>query len=136
VATGGANGIAGRLSLCSNRTTYGVGERVCFVEWIKDTAGNGAKYGVLGVHAARDGGGALFQTSWSAQLAPGEQLTLGPGCEGPVDVCGGAWEDGMSFPSPGTYRLTLSMCFSPFSVCGGSEAVWAALTSPIVITVQ
>ena len=70
------------------------------------------------------GSGGQFQTSWSADLAPGGVLWIDPGCEGPTDRCKGPWEDGMRIATPGTYRLVLSVCFSPFGQCLGTDGDW------------
>jgi hypothetical protein len=134
-AVGGTRGLTGRLTLCSGQTTFAVGERVCFIEWIRNNTAQAIDYGILGVQATNLAGGGQFQTSWSGELAAGGRLGIDPGCEGPVDRCNGAWEDGMRLSAPGSYRLTLQVCYSSFSDClGGGD--WEVLSAPIIITVN
>jgi hypothetical protein len=125
-----AHGLTGSLTLCSSRTTYAVNERICFREQIKNTTNNVVRYGILGVLATPiSGGQSQFQTSWGGDLA------IDPGCFGPTDRCGGAWEDGMKLGAPGTYRLTLNICYSSRDTClSGGE--WETLTGGLVVTVQ
>jgi hypothetical protein len=133
----GTHGITGQLRLCNNKTTYGTSERICFVESIRNTTAAPVSYGILGVQASSlSGGGGQFQTSWSADLAPGHVLWIDPGCEGPTDRCNGSWEDGMTIRTPGTYRLVLSVCFSEFNTCLGTSGDWETLSQPIVVSVQ
>jgi len=125
-----AHGLTGQLTLCEARTTFAIGERICFKELIKNTTNGAVRYGILGVQAASLAGGpGQFQTSWSGELG------IDPGCFGPMDRCGGQWEDGMKITNPGPYRLTLQICYSAENVClNGGE--WETLTSGINITVQ
>ena len=131
-------GMSGRLSLCTGRTTYSSGERVCFLEWIKNTTADTIGYGVLGVryvNVATNSGG--FHTSWNGELANGGKLSVEAGCEGPIThPCRGTHEDGVIISAPGSYRLTMQICFSDFNTCIGPEGDWATLSSPIVITVN
>lgn len=137
-AVAGSHGITGNLRLCNpNKTTYAANERICFVESIRNTTSAPVSYGILGVQASSlSGSGGQFQTSWSADLAPGGVLWIDPGCEGPTDRCNGPWEDGMRIATPGSYRLVLSVCFSPFGTCLGTGGDWETLSQPIVVSVQ
>lgn len=129
----GVHGLTGNLRLCNTaKTTYAVNERICFVEFIHNNTGAPVSYGILGV-AASNG---QFQTSWSADLAPGGWLWIDPGCDGPTDRCKGAWEDGIRIGTPGTFTLVLSVCFSPFGECQSASAAWENLSQPITIRVQ
>jgi hypothetical protein len=132
----GSRGVVGKLTLCANKTTFGVGERICFVEWIKNTTTAAVNYGIIGVQAVNlSGGPNQFQTSWDGQLAPGGFLAVDAGCEGPTDRCKGQWEDGMRINTAGAYRLTLQICYSTFNDClGGGD--WETLSAPINVTVQ
>ena len=130
------NGISGMLNLCSSQVTFGIGERVCFVEWIKNNTNHAVSYGILGVTAARQGGGTQFQTSWNGQQAQHGMLGIDPGCIGPTDRCKGQWEDGMRLSNAGTYQLTQTVCFSDYPTCRGATGDWEAMSGPIVITVQ
>jgi hypothetical protein len=132
----GAHGVSGNLNLCSSQVTFAVGERVCFVEWIKNNTSQSVAYGILGVTAVRDSGGVQFQTSWSGELAPQGLLGIDPGCIGPTDRCKGQWEDGMRLNSSGIYHLTLNVCFSDYPTCRGTTGDWEVLSGAIVITVQ
>jgi hypothetical protein len=132
----GSHGLSGKLTLCSAKTAYAVGERVCFVEWIQNSTGAPISYGILGVQATNLAGGGQFQTSWSADLAPGGVLWIDPGCIGPTDRCNGQWEDGMRLSTSGNYRLTLNVCFSDFGACLGNDGQWEGLSVPIIISVN
>jgi hypothetical protein len=126
----GTRGITGQLFLCNPKTIYAAGwERICFVELIQNHTGARINYGIFGVQATNlSGGPSQFQTSWSGDLA------IDPGCLGPTNRCGGAWEDGMKMNAVGIFSLTLQICYSSQTTCqGGGE--WEALTPGIVITV-
>jgi hypothetical protein len=131
----GTHGVNGQLTMCGGRLSFAVNERVCFVEWIKNTTAAPIGYGVLGVGAVKSGGGSQFQTSWSAQLAPQGLLWIDPGCIGPTDRCNGAWEDGMRLPSAGSWRLTLQVCFSDFNTCL-EAGEWEVLSAPITVSIN
>ncbi len=125
----GARGITGQLTLCNPKTTYAPGERICFNESIVNTTNAFIPYGILGVVAvSASGGPTQFQTSWSGDLG------LNPGCVGPTDRCGGAWEDGIRIATPGNYLLYLQICYSPINIClSGGE--WESLTGGLAVTV-
>jgi uncharacterized protein YraI len=132
----GAHGVSGMLNLCSHQVVFAVNERVCFVEWIKNNSAQAVPYGLLGVTAVKDSGGAQFQTSWSGEQAAHGLLGIDPGCIGPTDRCKGQWEDGIRLGSAGGYRLYLSVCFSDFPTCLGKSGDWETLSGAIVISVQ
>ena len=131
----GTHGVSGQLSMCGGKLSFAVNERVCFVEWIKNTTTAPISYGVLGVIAVKSTGGTQFQTSWDAQGAPSGLLWIDPGCIGPTDRCNGVWEDGMRLPSAGSWRLSMQVCFSDFTTClnGGD---WETLSAPITVSVN
>ncbi|MCC7360450.1 MAG: SH3 domain-containing protein [Anaerolineales bacterium] len=131
----GTHGVSGQLTMCGGRLSFAVNERVCFVEWIKNTTAAPISYGVLGVIAVKSTGGTQFQTSWDAQGAASGLLWIDPGCVGPTDRCNGPWEDGMRLPSAGSWRLSMQVCFSDFTTClnGGD---WETLSAPITISVN
>jgi uncharacterized protein YraI len=132
----GAHGVSGMLNLCSNQVVFAVNERVCFVEWIKNNTTQAVPYGLLGVTAVKDSGGAQFQTSWNGEQAAHGLLGIDPGCIGPTDRCKGQWEDGIRLGSAGGYRLYLSVCFSDYPTCRGNSGDWETLSGAIMITVQ
>jgi uncharacterized protein YraI len=131
----GSHGVSGQLRMCGGKLTFAVNERVCFIEWIKNTTTAPVSYGVLGVGAVKTTGGSQFQTSWSAQLAPQGLLWIDPGCVGPTDRCNGEWEDGMRLPSSGSWQLTLQVCFSAFDTCLNGGA-WEVLSAPITVQIN
>jgi hypothetical protein len=125
-------GITGELTLCNpEKPTFAATiERICFREKIVNTTSQTVTYGIIGVQATNlSGGPSQFQTSWRGDLK------IDAGCTGPTDSCGGPWEDGMYFTTPGTYRLTLSICYSKIDVCLGSSGDWETLTSGVEVTV-
>ena len=132
----GAHGVSGMLNLCSSQVTFAVNERVCFVEWIKNNTTQPVPYGLLGVTAVKNGGGAQFQTSWSGEQAAHGMLGIDPGCVGPTDRCKGEWEDGIRLGSAGGYKLYLSVCFSDYPTCRGASGDWETLSGAIDISVQ
>ena len=124
-----SHGIVGTLTLCDARTTYAANERICVIEQIYNSTNANIDYGILGVNAANiTGGPSWFQSSWTGNL------TLAPGCTGPVGTCGGKWDDGFKL-SAGTYHFTLDICYSSVATCqhGGT---WETLTAPITVVVQ
>ena len=132
----GTHGVSGQLTMCGGKLNFAVNERVCFVEWIKNTTAAPIKYGILGVGAVNtSGGGSLFHTSWDAQAVPDGFLWIDPGCIGPTDRCNGVWEDGLRLASAGNWRLTLQVCFSDFTTClnGGD---WETLSAPITVSIN
>jgi uncharacterized protein YraI len=134
-AVGGARGITGSLQMCGGKTTFAAGvERICFIETIRNPTSATVQYGIIGVLAMNTATGATqFQSSWSAFTGP---LAIDPGCTGPTDKCNGPWEDGMYIATPGTYRLTLNMCFTTTIEGCASGGDWVTLTPGIDIVVQ
>jgi hypothetical protein len=134
-STGGARGLTGTLQMCGGKTTFAAGtERICFIETIRNTTNATVQYGIIGVLATNTATGATqFQSSWSAFTGP---LAIDPGCTGPTDKCGGPWEDGMRIATPGNYRLTLNICFTPTIEGCSSGGDWVTLTPGIDIVVQ
>lgn len=125
-----ARGVRGKLELCdaSKPSFATIIERICFVETIYNQTNQNIDYGLLGVQATNlSGGKSQFQTSWSGELR------LNGNGIGPVP--NGGWEDGIFLQEPGTYRLTLEICYSPLKQCSQSTAEWETLTSGIIITV-
>jgi hypothetical protein len=131
-------GLSGKLTLCSGKTTFAPGERICLVEWIQNNTGAPISYGILGLRATHTGDAGIwkFHTSWDAAGLPNGLLGIDPGCVGPTDRCNGEWRDeGLTLGSPGTYQVTLSVCFSEFSACTGGGH-WEAMSGPLFITIQ
>lgn len=130
VVVSGQHGVSGELSLCEVKPSYAdTIERICVNELIRNHTGATIEYGIIGVKAQNlSGGPSVFHTSWLGSLA------INANCTGPRDRCGGAWEDGLYIATPGTYRLTLDICYSSVRTCqdGGD---WETLTPGIVINV-
>ncbi|MEK7784123.1 MAG: hypothetical protein AAB658_01700 [Chloroflexota bacterium] len=138
----GAHGISGSLQLCDpGKTTYaakavtaiGLIERVCIVETIQNHTSQTVTYGILGVFAQNtSGGSSQFQTSWRGDLK------INGGCTGPSGDggCGGSHTDtGFFIDQPGSYVLTLRICYSNVDTCLGSSGDWETLTSGVEVTV-
>jgi len=126
------NGVSGELALKSDKPTYAARiENIFFTETIKNHTANTVKYGILGVKGAKISGEGedFFHTSWSGDLV------LGPNCIGPKDACGGPWDDSLTVDAPGTYRLTLDICFSSPDEAQSGRGDWHTLTSGVEITV-
>ncbi|MBI4771140.1 MAG: hypothetical protein HY784_12200 [Chloroflexi bacterium] len=125
-----AHGLTGQLTLCPKPVSgdglphyTAVTERVCFVELITNTSTDTVKYSILGVQATNlSGGQGVFQTSWRGDLS------ICPGCKGPNN---GPWEDGLFLPAPGTYSLSLSICYSSVDICQGASGEWETLAGGI-----
>jgi hypothetical protein len=129
------SGLAGSLALCNPaQTTYPVGSDVCVIETIQNHNPFTVNYSILGVAVRGPENG--FQTSW------GGSLSIGPGCTGPVDTCGGPWQDNVRgpnnqhFTAPGSYTLALSICFSSYSACQQPGANWQEFSPGIAITIS
>lgn len=121
--------LSGSLALCNPaKTTYAVGERICFVETVRNTTANNYTLGIVGVLAA--GPVNQFQTSWSGAI------NVRSGCTGPTDGCNGPWEDGMRLNTAGTYSLRLQVCYSDQATCASPSGDWESLGPSIQITVQ
>ena len=120
--------LTGQLALCESRTTYGVNENICFIETITNPTEGVVHYGILGVSIVGEGV-SDFHTSWSGDLS------IAPKCTGPVDTCGGAWQDNLSIGAPGTYTLTLAVCYSPEDVCPGPGADWQNFPPGVTVTI-
>ncbi len=138
----GAHGISGSLQLCNpGKTTYaakavtaiGLIERVCIVETIQNHTSQTVTYGILGVFAQNtSGGSSQFQTSWRGDLK------INGGCTGPSGDggCGGSHTDtGFFIDQPGSYVLTLRICYSNVDTCLGSSGDWETLTAGIPIEI-
>jgi hypothetical protein len=124
-------GLLGELLLCNpEKPSFAANiERICFREKIVNTTNGPITYGILGVQAANLSGGAnKFQTSWAGDLS------IGAGCTGPTDSCGGPWEDGM-YLEAGTYHLSLSICYSKLDVCRSASGEWETLTPGVTVNV-
>lgn len=71
------------------------------------------------------GGANGFQTSWRGDLS------VPAHGNGPT---GGGWQDGL-YLEPGTYSLTLSICYSDVNTCLGQSGNWETLTPGIIVNV-
>ncbi len=137
----GPHGISGSLQLCDpGKTTYaakaqtsiGLIEQICIYETIRNHTDHTVTYGWLGVHAQNiSGGPSQDQASWQGELK------INAGCSGPTgDGCGGTHTDtGFFMNTPGTYVLTLDICYSNVDVCQTAAGEWERLTSGITIEV-
>ena len=106
-------------------------ENIFFRETIKNHTQATIPYGIIGVKVTKlTGDGQDFlHTGWSGDLS------IGPGCTGPTDSCGGPWDDSLTVDVPGTYRLTLDIRSSPVDVATSGQGKWEALTPGIEIKV-
>ena len=124
-------GIVGALRLKENKPTYATRiENIFFIEEITNLTDQTIAYGIIGVKVTpvSGGGEGFFHTSWSGDLK------LGPHCTGPTDACGGAWEDSLRIEKPGTYRLTLDICYSPKDAALSGQGEWETLTPGVEVT--
>lgn len=123
------HGVTGTLTLCNpEKPSFAATiERVCFRELLVNHNSTAVTYGILGVQATNlTGGPNQFQTSWRGDLSiPANGV-------GPT---GSGWEDGIYVDTPGTYRLTLSICYSNVDTCLGASGDWETLTSGVNVTV-
>ena len=124
------HGVTGTLTLCNpEKPSFAATiERVCFRELLVNHNSTAVSYGILGVQATNlTGGPNQFQTSWRGDLSiPANGV-------GPT---GSGWEDGMYIDTAGTYRLTLSICYSNVGTClAPSGGDWETLTSGVNVTV-
>jgi uncharacterized protein (DUF433 family) len=120
-------GVMGELRLCQpTKTQYGLGERICLRELIRNQTSAPIPYSYLGIAIVnRADGSKQFHTSWSGDL------TLPANGEGPTP---GGWEDGISLNAIGQYRITMDMCFG--TPDEGQKGIgWETLTPPLDLTV-
>jgi len=126
-AGGSLRGVSGQLVLClPDKKNYGMGERICFRETLRNQTAAPITYSFLGLSIVnRADGTKRFHTSWSGDLTlPANGI--GPTPEG--------WEDGCMVEAPGTYRITLDMCFA--SKAEGERGIgWETLTPGIDVVV-
>jgi hypothetical protein len=123
--------IVGEMRLCNpSKPTFATAiERVCFDMDIRNLGTDTQYYGALGVHAVNvNGSYDQFQPSWTGITG---MLSVCGGCTGPT---GTGWEDGIYIKQPGTYNLTLDICYSDLKTCQGNGN-WETLTAPIQVTI-
>lgn len=128
----GVRGITGFLTLCAGKTQYATRiERICFRETIKNNTDATIKYNYLGVRYTNTSTGEVkLHPSWTGDLS------IGPGCTGPQNTCGGPWEDGLpNIENPGTYNLEMVIRFdTTFEVIGPAMTIttinWTPSPSP------
>jgi len=124
-------GLLGELTLRDNKPTYATKiENIFFRETLKNPSNETIIYGVIGVKAVKISGEGedFFHTSWSGELS------IGPGCTGPTDACNGPWDDCLRIEKPGTYRLTLDICYSTVDEATSGKGDWETLTSGVEVT--
>lgn len=123
-----SHGITGSLTLCNpEKPSFAATiERICFRELITNTTGASVGYSLLGVQVTSlTDGQNQFQTSWrSDQVVPA-------GGTGPTP---GGWEDGIYINIPGTYQLTLSICYANADTCFLGTG-WEVLTAGVNVNV-
>lgn len=127
----GLHNIIGEMRLCNpTKPTFATAiERICFDMDIRNLDTDTVYYGALGVHAVNvDGSYQQFQPSWTGITG---MLSVCGGCTGPT---GTGWEDGIYLQHPGTYNLTLDICYSDLKTCKGGGS-WETLTAPVQVTV-
>lgn len=103
-------------------------DKVWFTFVLNNPGSSAVSWGILGVSVEKDGQNQpdLFQTSWTA---PNDYTPLQPGQS--LD-----WRDGVSIPTPGTYVLHFTICYSDISVCQGSGGQWEYLGAAAQVTVN
>jgi hypothetical protein len=127
-----SRGIVGTLRLDPDKARFAARiENIIFIEEITNLTDQVIPYGVLGVKVTRLSGEGqdFFHTSWSGKLS------LGPRCKGPTDSCGGEWRDMLKIDQPGTYRLTMDICYSSVEEAVAGRGDWETLTPGIEISV-
>jgi hypothetical protein len=107
-----------RFELRDERRTYRVGEKVFVRMAIDNTDQSALTFGILGLLTNTG----KFQTSWDSGLVqPGTTFQH---------------IDGISFDTPGTYTIQLSICFAQKQSCFGSEAGWVRFEPVLPVTIQ
>ena len=125
-----SHGITGALTLCNpEKPSFAATiERICFRELITNNTSAPVSYSILGVQATNlTGGQNQYQTSWRGDLV------VPAGGTGPAS---GGWEDGIYLNVPGTYQLTLSICYANADTCflgTGWEVITAGVNVNVVI---
>jgi hypothetical protein len=114
----GAHGVIGKITFRDGKNTYAVGEKV-FVKIEATNTGAGLlPFGILGLNTSTG----AFQTSWSnGTIASGDTFRH---------------EDGLPFPTPGTHKLWLSICFSSLQECQGPDGDWERFEPGLDVIVQ
>jgi len=125
--------LTGSLALCNpSKTAYAVNEDICVIETIHNPTAGNVYYGILGVNVVSRATGSQFKfhTSWS-----GDDRYIAPGCTGPVDTCGGPWEDNVQIDIAGAYDLILAVCYSVVDSCLGGTGDWQEFQPGVTVTV-
>ncbi len=99
----GSHGISG-LVVARDKTTFAVGEKAFFTYEALNHTKDPVGFTLLGIKASNG----LFNTSWINPdvIVPGVPFKH---------------DDGLTFNSPGTYKVLLAICFAR---CGESDADW------------
>ena len=112
------HGVTATFRLDTRRRTFAPNEKIWFRFAIRNDAATVLPYGFIGVKIGNGG----FHTSWTgASIAPNGTLN---------------WRDNVTLAAPGTYILTLAMCFSTVEACRGGSGDWADLSTGIQVTIQ
>lgn len=120
----GAHGVIGRLSFRSNKTEYGVNEKVFFTFAAENTTDQDLHFGILGFKA--DSPSVPFHTSWSSEVYDWKIPAHGTFAK----------DDNMTFPVPGTFTVKLAICYSATNDCKGGGADWAEYSPGVVVTIH
>jgi hypothetical protein len=126
------HGLTGSLRLETAKPAYTArDEAIVFIEEITNHTDEWRTYSFLGIKVTKLSGAGhdFFHTSWSGDLR------IGPRCRGPKDTCGGEWRDMFKIEQPGTYRLELSICHSPYADAVTGRGEWEILTPGLDIVV-
>lgn len=99
----GSHGVSG-LVIARDKTTFAVGEKAFFTYEALNHTENPIAFEMLGIKASNG----QFNTSW---VNPDVILPDVPFKH----------DDGLTFSTPGTYKVALAICFSG---CGGADADW------------
>jgi len=112
------NGVEAGISFRDGRNTYAVGEKVFVKIEAKNVEGGIKDFGILGLAPSTGG----FQSSWTdGTIESGNPFV---------------WEDGVAFPTPGTHRLYLSICFSGQTACQGPDGDWVRFEPGLEVIIQ
>lgn len=137
---GGSGGITGEMSLESNKQTYATHiEDIWFYDLIHNPTGATVYFGILGVNVS--GPAPYFKTLWDGAGAGGF-LSLNAGCYGPNGIpCApnpdaGRQRASLRVTAPGTYQLTLSICYSSFTACQEPGGNWQSLASVSITAID
>ncbi len=118
-ALAGLHGVAGRLRTRAGRSDYAAGEEIALALEAENRTDQDITFGLLEIN---DGHGRPLQASESGGTIGAHSVLAADGR--------------IRFAEPGTYTVTLAICFSPTGSCRSAGADWEEFTPGLVLNIK